>query len=144
MSTTHDGLDPRTASSATTYGDVAHQRWVNHVAAAPLHLLAAHGMATPGHTFDPDDQRETKTTRELPDGSRLHQHQRVHEPVDDAGGPLAGMTDTDPTVWLCVDVDPITVTVIGDWGKRRTISPEAFVDEYEQATTSDGEPVFDY
>lgn len=136
---------------------------------APLHVLAANGIEVPHRDFNPEDAQEYPTTQELPDvedsqgessarndsseknreGSRVHLHQDVREQSEDVFGDFGSAEeDTDDIVWTVVDLTDgsVTITVVGDWTKRRDVPVEEFADEYEPLTadTERYVPVFGY
>jgi len=141
-----DSIDPKTRSKAD-YGVSARRKATLSNYEAPLPTLAAHGVSVPHRDFSPEDEREVVQT--LVDGDqRVHQHQRVLESTDTEFGNFKSSEDIE---WLVVDLDPdaetVVLTVIGDWGKRRTVETDDLFEDYELQTvdTPQGEmPVFDY
>lgn len=101
---------------------------------APLHVLQQLHINVPHRDFNPENARDYPTTKELPDGSLVHLHQDVVESHDDdfgVFGPAEG-EDSEDVVWTVVDlVDDVTITVVGDWGKRRNAPFDEFAQEYE-------------
>jgi len=165
--TTDDhGIDPSTESKAE-YGVSASRKAMLSRCRAPLSVLNAHGIPTPGREFLDDyrDERPITTTLTLSndvDGERdngrtrrVHLHQNVRERPDTDGFGDFGPHDPseEQTVWTVVglpdpDCDPneatIRLTVVGDWSKRRSVPPEELLDDYEPVTTVHGRPVFGY
>jgi len=164
--TTDDhGIDPSTESKAE-YGVSASRKAMLSRCRAPLSVLNAHGIPTPGREFLDDyrDERPITTTLTLSndvDGERdngrtrrVHLHQNVRERPDTDGFGDFGPHDPseEQTVWTVVGLpDPdcsgdgtIRLTVVGDWSKRRSVPPEELLDDYEPLTTVHRRPVFGY
>lgn len=116
----------------------------------PPHVLAELGMETPGNAYRPDQAREYPTTvvcESDTEDVRVHLHQDVVEDMDNAFGDLGpAEDDTDDVVWTVVGLDNGTVdlTVVGDWGKRRSIEYSEFAEDYEPQFLADGAPKFGY
>lgn len=165
--TSERGIDPKTQSKST-YGCSIERKQMLVECDAPLHVLDALGVEVPHREFNPEDAYEYPTTVEFEDsqdessqssssensneldGTRVHLHQDVRETSDDEFGDFgAAEEDTDDVVWTVVDLmdETVTLTVVGEWSKRRHVPFEDFTDEYEPitCTTPVGEvPQFGY
>jgi hypothetical protein len=136
-----DDLDPKTESKAD-YGVPASRKARLAKARVPLSTLDHLGVDVPHVDFNPEDGFEYPGHVRLPDDTRVALHQNVREVSDDDGfGNLGGVTtededDEDDIVWTVVSLadETVTVTVVGDWGRRRDIPFEEFPDEYKPLT----------
>jgi hypothetical protein len=112
----------------------------------PYHLLAAHGIDVPGQTYHPERIEAEPTTITLPSGEMLHLHQDVREVDDEEFGDFGAIdTSDEDVIWTVVGLkDDIELTVVGDWSKRRYVTPEEFVEDYEPCYLADGQPRWGY
>lgn len=143
-----DNLDPK-LKGKSTYGASAARKSLLSSIPVPNHLLASVGVAVPHRTYldDAADRVPRRTTLRCDDGTTVHLHQDVRESDDDAFGSFgAAEDDTDDVVWTVVGLDDGTVdlTVVGDWGKRRSVPYDEFADEYEPLWLEDGQPKWGY
>lgn len=142
-----DDVDPKTESQAD-YGFDARQNARLQQAAAPMHVLDAHGVEVK-ESFNPENEREFPTTVWV-DGTAVHLHQKVHEhPESDSFGAFGDMDDgeDDVTEWTVVDLSDgeVTLTNVGGWDRRRTLSHEKFSNgPYEPVLLTDGTPRWGY
>jgi hypothetical protein len=150
-STRHDqlieGLSPRLKGKAGHGASVRRKQLLSSIP-TPNHVLDAVGVDVPHRSYidSPDDAIEYPTTFR-DDGEMVHLHQDVRERTDDEFGSFGSAdADTDEVIWTVVGLDNGTVdlTVVGDWGKRRSIDHESFFDEYEPLTLADGQPQWGY
>jgi hypothetical protein len=144
MSTTNafdDVLDDRTRGKADRGVRAARKAQLTAYAAT-YEALDAHGVDIPHRTFaDPEDIRTYPTTVTLDgddDTVHVHLHQDVQERTDDEafGAFGAADDDVDDVTWTVVDLtdETVTITVVGEWSKRRDVPFETFPDEYEPVT----------
>ena len=147
-----NSLDPALKGKAD-YGASAARKGLLSRAAAPNHVLAAHGVEVPHRTYlsDADDRVDRTTTAVITDSSgatvRVHLHQDVREADDDGFGSFgAAEEDTDDVIWTVVGLDDgvVDLTVVGEWSKRRSVPFDEFADDYEPIYLSDGQPRFGY
>lgn len=143
-----DILDPRTESKAS-HGVAASRKAELSKYEAPLSALDAHGIEVPHRTFKPEEATEYPTDQHFDDGATVHLFQDVREQSnsDEAFGDFgAAEDDTDDVVWTVVDLTDgtVTLTVVGDWGKRREVAFEGFLDDYEPLFLTNGAPRYGY
>jgi hypothetical protein len=136
----------------------------------PAHVLDAVGFNVPGQVFNPENAREYPTTKECTSDNeassdeastnssstmtsengesvRVHLHQDVREDMDDSFGDFGAVCeDTDDVVWTVVDLTDgtVTLTVVGEWRKRREVQYSDFAEDYEPITVENGVPRFGY
>jgi hypothetical protein len=117
----------------------------------PPHVLDAVGFNVPGQVFNPENAREYPTTKECTSESsesvKVHLHQDVREDMDDSFGDFGAVSeDADDVVWTVVDLTEgtVTLTVVGEWGKRRNVEYSEFAEDYEPITVENGVPRFGY
>jgi hypothetical protein len=144
MSTTSafdDVLDDRTKGKADRGVRAARKAQLAEYEAT-YEALDAHGVEIPHRTFaDADDIRTYPTTVTLGAGDdtvQVHLHQDVQERTDDEAFGAFGAADDDveDVTWTVVDLtdETVTITVVGEWQKRRNVPFETFPDEYEPVT----------
>jgi len=130
-------LDERTRGTADRGVEADRKAWLTDCTAT-YETLDAAGIDIPHRNYaDSEDIREFPTTLTCPDGTRVHLHQDVREVTDDEFGAFGpNVEDLDDVIWTVVDLsdEAVTLTVVGDWGKRRTVEAKAFSDEYEPIT----------
>jgi len=147
------GIDPKTKSKAE-YGTPASRKQMLSDIPVPNHVLAANGIDVPHREYinSPDDAFTRTTTACLTDSNdetvRVHLHQDVKEDMDDDEFGNFGSIedDTEDVVWTVVNLDneEVQLVVVGEWGKRRTVSYETFADNYEPLYLADGQPRWGY
>jgi hypothetical protein len=134
------------------YGPSASRKAVLSACQAPLHVLNSLGVDVPHREFidDPSDCKEFPTTAIVDDGTRVHLHQDVREQSTAAFGDFGAAHDDDTEViWTVVDLtdETVTLTVVGDWSRRRNVPFSEFSEEYEPLYLEDGQqkvPRFGY
>lgn len=144
-----DGVSPDLTGKNKTAEDWEAQMLVAK-ASVPEHILDAEGYNT-RHEFTPQDAHDYPTTVEVDGGMNVHLHQDVRE-VDDEDddfgdfGAVETEVDEDETIWTVVDLldGTVTITVVGDWSRRRDVPFEDFTDEYEPIYLEDGQPRWGY
>lgn len=141
-----DRLDSRTAGAAKQ-GVSAARKIELASYGAPLHVLQQYGIEVPHRTFNPEGSYTYPTTQTFDDGTKVHLHQNVREQNDGAFGSFgAAKDDAEDVTWTVVDLcdGSVTITVVGDWSKRRNVPFEDFPDEYEPIYLTNGEPQWGY
>jgi len=139
-------------------------------ACVPPHVLDAVGFTDPCSSYHPENVREYPTTKECvseketssdesstnssstmtSEGSEsvcVHLHQDVRENMVDSFGDFGAVSeDTDDVVWTVVDLTDgtVTLTVVGEWGKRRNVEYSEFADNYEPQYLADRQPKWGY
>jgi len=133
--TVADSIDPKTRSKAENGVDASRKVMLCECG-APFHVLDSLGVEVPHRDYNPEDAYEYPTTVELGD-TRVHLHQDVREDSEDDFGNFGAIEeDTEDVIWTVVDLtdETVTLTVVGDWSKRRHVPFEDFTDEYEPIT----------
>jgi len=139
-------------------------------ACVPPHVLDAVGFTDPCSSYHPENAREYPTTKECTsekeassdeastnssstmtsedsESVRVHLHQDVREDMDDSFGDFGAVSeDADDVVWTVVDLTDgtVTLTVVGEWSRRRNVEYSEFADNYEPITVENGVPRFGY
>jgi len=147
------GIDPKTKTKAE-YGVSAARKQMLSDIPVPNHVLAAAGVDIPHRTYlsSPEEAIERTTTARIEDSDDnevlVHLHQDVTEKMDDErfGNFGAVEDDTDDVVWTVVGLDngDVDLVVVGEWGKRRTVTYDAFADNYNPQYLADGQPKWGY
>lgn len=151
MSTVNDNLAERFNLDTRTVGNTADGLAKRRAKVAqyrgPAHRLDALGVDVP-REFHPEDAHEYPTTKVCESGDntvRVHLHQDVKEAHDDEFGAIDAFGDVDDVIWTVVDlIETVDLTVVGDWGKRRSVPFDEFAENYEPLYLADGQPAWGY
>jgi len=117
---------------------------------APYAALDELGVEIPHREFNTDAIREYPTTVALDGGGgplRVSLHQDVRERNDDVFGDFgAADEDVEDVTWTVVDLteETVTLTVVGEWSRRRNVEYTEFPKNYTPLYLSNGEPKWGY